>query len=53
MAVLRWMGVFNGLVRFAIVVITNQAGLPKGDKEGKWKRKIPMIAEGPVRFLSH
>lgn len=32
---------------FAIVVITNQAGLPKGDKEGKWKRKIPMIAEGP------
>jgi hypothetical protein len=35
--------------RFAIVVVTNQAGLPVKGREEKWKRKIPMIAESAVR----
>ncbi|KAG9089277.1 hypothetical protein FRC06_001641 [Ceratobasidium sp. 370] len=30
---------------FAIVVVTNQAGLPKKGREEKWKQKIPLIAE--------
>ncbi|KAF8609982.1 PNK3P-domain-containing protein [Ceratobasidium sp. AG-I] len=33
---------------FAIVIVTNQAGLPKGNREDKWKTKIPMIAEGAL-----
>ncbi|KAG9121788.1 hypothetical protein FRC07_002107 [Ceratobasidium sp. 392] len=30
---------------FAIVIVTNQAGLPKGGREEKWKQKLPLIAE--------
>ncbi|KAG8748301.1 hypothetical protein FRC10_007692 [Ceratobasidium sp. 414] len=30
---------------FAIVVVTNQAGLPQKDREGKWMKKITLIAE--------
>ncbi|KAB5596503.1 Bifunctional polynucleotide phosphatase/kinase [Ceratobasidium theobromae] len=30
---------------FAIVIISNQAGLPVKDREAKWKNKIPLIAQ--------
>ncbi|KAG8682407.1 hypothetical protein FRC08_014983, partial [Ceratobasidium sp. 394] len=33
---------------FAIVIVTNQAGLPKGGREEKWKQKIPLIAESAL-----
>lgn len=34
--------------RFAIVIISNQAGLPVKDREAKWKNKIPLIAQSAV-----
>ncbi|KAG8770396.1 hypothetical protein FRC12_004293 [Ceratobasidium sp. 428] len=42
---------------FAIVIVTNQAGLPKGDREAKWKKKISLISESafseiPFRVLA-
>ncbi|QRW14466.1 bifunctional polynucleotide phosphatase/kinase [Ceratobasidium sp. AG-Ba] len=36
---------------FAIVVVTNQAGLPVKGREEKWKTKIPMIAESAFKDI--
>ncbi|CAE6469007.1 unnamed protein product [Rhizoctonia solani] len=33
---------------FSIIMITNQAGLPKGEREAKWKQKIPKIAQSAL-----